>query len=552
MKPMPCLRTLLALLLACTLAACSHAPSGQSAPPRLVVFMAVDGLPQRQVVDYRQQLAPDGLARFLDRGAWFANAHYGYAYTVTAAGHASMLTGTYAYRHGIIGNDWRNLETGELQYCTGDARYHYIGNATGKLDGTSPNNLLVETVGDVLERSNPRSKVIGISGKDRGAILPAGKTGVAYMYMSKSGQFASSTFYMKEHPAWVDAFNAARPADRYFKQAWQPVLDDGAYGQSLPDAQPWFLIKGFKLPMTMGAAQEKPDGAYYGALLRGPFVDEMALQFARAAIKGEALGQDDAPDILTVSLSGHDYVNHAFSAESRLSHDHLLHLDRLLQAFFEDLDALVGKDNYVAVLTADHGFMPAPETSLAAGRNAGRQSASQTLARVNAGLAQKFGAGTWARFFSASALVLDHKLIDERKVDRLAVQEEARALLLKEEGIAAVYTRDELAGNTRAGAPLFDPMRKSWHAQRSGDLQVALAPYWMFTSSSSITTHGSPHPYDTNVPILFYGPRWVKRGMVSERVEVSGVAPTLAGMLQIPPPAASEGKVLPIVAGDAR
>lgn len=545
-------RFLSALLLAGALAACGHAPIGQSAPPKLVVFMAVDGLPQRQVVDYRQQLAPDGLARFLDRGAWFANANYGYAYTVTAAGHASMLTGTYAYRHGIIGNDWRNLETGEVQYCTGDARYHYIGNPTGKLDGTSPNNLLVETVGDVLKRSNPRSKVIGISGKDRGAILPAGKTGTAYMYMSKSGQFASSTFYMKEHPAWVDAFNAARPADRYFKQSWQPVLADAAYAQSLPDEQPWFLIKGARLPMTMGAAQEKPDGAYYGALLRSPFVDEMALQFARAAIKGEALGQDDAPDILTVSLSGHDYVNHAFSAESRLSHDHLLHLDRLFQAFFKDLDAMVGKDNYVAVLTADHGFMPAPETSLAAGRNAGRQSASQTLARVNAALAQKFGAGTWAKFFSASALVLDHKLIDERKVDRLAVQEEARALLLKEEGIAMVYTRDELAGNTRAGAPLFDHMRKSWNAQRSGDLQVALKPYWMFTSSSSTTTHGSPHPYDTNVPILFYGPHWVKPGMVSERVETSGVAPTLASMLKIAPPATSEGKVLPIVAADAR
>ncbi|HEX6017715.1 MAG TPA: alkaline phosphatase family protein [Burkholderiaceae bacterium] len=551
MKPRQRLWSLYALLLACALAACSQTPTGPSAPPRLVVFMVVDGLPQRQVVDYRQQLAPDGLARFLDRGAWFSNAHYGYAYTVTAAGHASMLTGTYAYRHGIIGNDWRNFETGELEYCTGDARYHYIGNPTGKLDGTSPNNLLVETVGDVLKRSNARSKVIGISGKDRGAILPAGKTGLAYMYMSKSGQFASSTFYMKEHPAWVDAFNAAKPADRHFKQAWQPVLEGDAYRQSLADEQPWFLIKGAKLPMTMGAAQEKPDGAYYGALLRSPFVDEMALEFARAAIKGEALGQDDAPDILAVSLSGHDYVNHAFSAESRLSHDHLLHLDRLFQAFFEDLDALVGKDNYVTVLTADHGFMPAPETSLAAGRHAGRQSASQTLTRVNAGLAQKFGAGTWARFFSASALVLDHKLIDERKVDRLAVQEEARALLLKEEGVAVVYTRDELAGNTRAGAPLFDQMRKSWNAQRSGDLQVALEPYWMFTSSSSTTTHGSPHAYDTNVPILFYGPRWVKRGMVSERVEVSGVAPTLAGMLQIPPPATSEGKVLPIVVGDA-
>jgi predicted AlkP superfamily pyrophosphatase or phosphodiesterase len=510
--------------------------------------MVVDGLPQRQVVDYRTQLAPDGLARFLDRGAWFADAHYGYAFTVTAAGHASMLTGTYAYRHGIIGNNWRNLQTGELEYCTGDTRYTYIGNQTDKLDGTSPNNLLVETVGDVLKRMDARSKVLGISGKDRGAILPAGKTGTAYMYMSKSGEFASTTFYMKEHPAWVNAYNNAKPADRYFKQSWKAILEDSAYAKSLPDAQPWFLQKGAKLPMEMGEKQEKPDGAFYGALLRSPFVDEMSLEFARAAIKGEALGQDDAPDILSVSLSGHDYVNHAFSAESRLSHDHLLQIDRLFQAFFKDLDAMVGKDNYVAVLTADHGFMPAPEVSQAAGRNAGRMSGSQSLARINAGLAQKFGEGTWARFYSASALVLDQKLIAERKVDRLAVQEEARTLLLKEDGVAVVYTRDELEGNTKAGAPFFDQMRKSWNRERSGDLQLALKPYWMFTSSTAVATHGSPHPYDTNVPILFYGPQWVKAGMVSERVEVSGIAPTLARILQIPPPSASEGKVLPILA----
>jgi predicted AlkP superfamily pyrophosphatase or phosphodiesterase len=547
MKSAHLLRLLSALLVCAALVSCATPPDGKASRPRLVVFMVVDGLPQRQVVDYRSQLAPDGLARFLDRGAWFADAHYGYSYTVTAAGHASMLTGTYAYRHGIIGNDWRDLKTGEVQYCTGDTRYTYIGNATGKLDGTSPNNLLVETVGDVLKRTDAKSKVIGISGKDRGAILPAGKTGTAYMYMSKSGEFASSTFYMKEHPAWVNAFNAAKPADKYFKQPWKPVLDDsGAYARSLPDEQPWFLIKGAKLPMTMGAAQEKPDAAYYASLLRSPFVDEMSLAFARAAIQGESLGQDDSPDILTVSLSGHDYVNHAYSAESRMSHDHMLQLDRLFQSFFRDLDALVGKDNYIVTLTADHGFMPAPETSLAAGRNAGRQNGSQTLARINAGLAQKFGEGTWARFFSASALVLDHNLIAERKVDRLAVQEEARALLLKEDGIAAVHTRDELESSARSDAPFLAQMRKSWNRDRSGDLQVALKPYWMFASNTAATTHGSPHPYDTNVPILFYGPRWVKAGMRGERVEVSGIAPTLAKILQIPPPSAAEGKVLPI------
>ena len=405
-----------AVLLAGSVVSCGTAPPSTAtaataaARPKLVVFLVVDGLPMRQVVGYRDQLQPDGLARFLDRGAWFSDAHYGHAFTVTAAGHATMLSGAYPHKSGIIGNDWRDPVSGEVTYCTGDALHGYIGHQTGKLDGTSPANLRVETVGDVLRRVNPQSKVIAISGKDRGAILPAGKTGTAYMYMTQSGQFASTTFYMPRHPEWVEAFNAAKPADRYFKTDWKPALADAAYAQSLGDGQPWFGTRPGKLPMTMGAAQDEPDAAYYSNLLRSPFVDEMSLAFARAAISGEGLGQDDAPDILAVSLSSHDYINHAWSAESRLSHDHLLQLDRLFQDFFRHLDSSVGKDNYVLVLTADHGFMPAPEVSRMRGLDAGRVTSSQVLAKLNTELEKRFGEPKLALYFSASSLVLDKKL----------------------------------------------------------------------------------------------------------------------------------------------
>jgi predicted AlkP superfamily pyrophosphatase or phosphodiesterase len=539
---------LAALLASCAGPAGAPSASTASAParPRLVVFLVVDGLPMQQVTAYREQLQPDGFARFLERGTWFANAYYGHAFTVTAAGHATMLSGAYPHATGIIGNDWRDLVTGEPTYCTGDARHTYIGHKTDKLDGTSPQNLRVETVGDVLRRATPQSKVIGISGKDRGAILPAGKTGTAYMYMSASGSFASSTYYMKEHPAWVDAFNAAKPADRYFKAEWKPALADAAYAQSLGDNQPWFGTRPGKLPMTMGASAEQPNRAFYSSLLRSPFVDEMSLAFARAAVAGEQLGRDDAPDILAVSLSGHDYVNHYWSAESRLSHDHVLHLDRMLQAFFGDLDAAVGNGNYVAMLTADHGFMPAPEVSRMRGLDAGRVASGEVLGRVNAELERRFGVARLARFFSASALVLDRGLLAQKNLELAAVAEAARTALLAEPAVAAAYTRGELEAKSRAGAPLFDAMARSWHRQLSGDVQVALKPNWMFTSSTANTTHGSPHPYDTHVPILVYGPPWVKAARVEQRVEVVDIAPTLARLLGVAVPAASEGKPLPL------
>ena len=531
-------------LAAALLGGCATPERSAAGKPRLVVFLVFDGLAQWQVVDYRDQFASDGLARFLDRGAWFADAHYGHGFTVTAAGHAVMLTGAYPRRTGVVGNAWSDRATAQTIYCVGDEAHTYLDNKTEKLAGTSPKNLQVETVGDVLKRTDARAKVISISGKDRGAILPAGKTGTAYMYMSDSGRFVSSTYYMPAHPVWVTAFNAAKPADRYFKNTWSPLLPEAAYTRSLPDDRPWYA-KGGRLPKIIGDGQDKPGPAYYGSLLASPFGDALTLDFARAAIAGEGLGQDEIPDILAISLSSHDYIGHAYSAESRLSHDHVLQIDRLLQAFFADLDRTVGKDNYVAVLTADHGFMPAPEHSISLGRDAGRQNIPQTLERLNAGLAVKFGQGQWVRTWSANGVLLNNTLIAQKQIDRRALEVEARRILLMERGIVEVFSRSDLEGpGLPAGTPYLEQVRKDYYAARSPDLLVVARPYWMFGAAPA--THGSPHAYDRHVPILFYGPRWVSTGRVDAPVEVADIAPTLARMLGIAAPPASEGKVLPL------
>jgi predicted AlkP superfamily pyrophosphatase or phosphodiesterase len=540
------LRGLKTVLIGLLLAGCALQPAAQApSAPKLIVFMVVDGLPQHQVVDYRDQLAPDGLRRFLDRGAWFSEAHYGHAFTVTAAGHAAMLTGAYPHRTGIIGNEWRDPATGELEYCTGDTAHTYIGHRTAKFDGTSPRNLKVETVGDVLKRMSPASKVIAISGKDRGAILPAGKTGTAYMYMSETGQFASSTYYMREHPAWVKDFHATRPADRYFHADWKPLLAEAAYSRSLPDNQKWYA-RGGSLPRKLGEGMDQPGPLFYATLLASPYGDALTLDFARAAIRGEQLGADDAPDILAVSLSTHDYVNHAYGAESRLSHDHLLQLDRLLQAFFRDLDATVGKDSYVLVLTADHGFMPVPEYSRTQGHDSGRLNGSQALARMNQGLAGQFGAGSWVKYISGRSFILDRKLAAERAVDLATLTEATRRLALAEPGILVAYTHAELESGSRKGQPYFEAMQKAWNRELSGDVDFALKPYWLIGTGTTGTTHGSPHRYDTHVPILFYGPAWIRPGRVDARVEEVDIAPTLSRMLGIPAPSAAEGKPLPL------
>ncbi|WP_077034265.1 alkaline phosphatase family protein [Pelomonas sp. KK5] len=540
-----------ALLLAAALSACTTtppAPTVAAAPPKLFVFIAIDGLPMRQVLAYRDQLQPDGFRRFLDQGAWFANMHYGHGFTVTAAGHSIMLTGAYPQRSGIIGNEWRDPVTGAEVYNTQDEAYRYIGIAkTPALAGTSPRMMLAETVGDVLREGQPAAKVIGISGKDRGAILPAGHLGTAYMYMSENGSFSSSTYYMSAHPAWVDAFNGAHPADAFFHKSWAPLLPETAYARSVPDGQPWQSAdgNGNRLPAELGAGQDKPGPKFYASILPSPYGDQLTLDFARAAVAGEQLGADAVPDILTVSLSSHDYVNHAFGPESRLSHDHVLQLDASLQAFFRDLDAKVGRGNYVLMLTADHGFADTPEWAKTQGRDAGRLASATLVATLNEGLQKQFGPGKWATAFSASGVLFDEKLIAAKGLKPDEVYEAAKPLLLKIDGVAAVFTEAQLRG-TDTATPYLEQMRKSWYPGRAAPVQVVIKRNWLWGSRPVGSSHGTPYDYDTHVPLLAWGPAWVGRGEVDQPVDMSDVAPTVAKILGVRAPAQAQGKPLPL------
>src|SRR5260221_3194769 len=324
-------RAALILLFACLVQAAVAAGTS----PKLVVVIVVDGLPQDQVLKYRDQYGAGGFNLLLQGGAWFANAHHAHAVTLTAPGHAAVLSGAYPYQSGIIANEWIDPKTLAETYCTGDPAHTYIGEETKKLDGTSPANLRVSTLGDELRYSNGgQSKLLAVSGKDRGAILLARNTGTAYMYMTKSGRFASSTYYMKEHPRWWETFYSGRPQDRWLGKSWTLALPESAYARSIADGQAWFPNyrgMGNHLPLVLPGADGK-SAFYYGSLMGTPYGDLATLDFARAAIEGENLCRNPAgaTDLLGISLSTHDSVNHSFGAASRGSQGHALHIDRAL------------------------------------------------------------------------------------------------------------------------------------------------------------------------------------------------------------------------------
>ncbi|MES2899214.1 MAG: alkaline phosphatase family protein [Pseudomonadota bacterium] len=541
---------LLAVITAAGLATAQAQAASAATPaakPKLVVVLVVDGLPYEQVVRYRHQFGQGGFRRLLEQGASFNDAHQAHGMTLTAVGHAAILTGAYPNRHGIIGNNWIDAKTGKQVYCTDDINHTYIGEKTDKDDGTSPARLRVPTLGDELRyASGNRAKVLTVSGKDRGAILLAGKTGTAYMYMEESGNFASSSYYMKSHPGWVSSFAAGKPQDRYYGKSWTPMLDEAAYvGDSpeIPNPKP-DTVSNF--PIKYDSKDGKPDAGYYRRLKLGPYVDELTLDFARAAVVGENLGKNPAgvPDLLGISLSSHDYVNHSFGPESKMSHDHLQQVDRMLAGFFGFLDKRIGMDNVLVVLTADHGFANVPEYTQARGIDAARLEGGKLGEGLAAHLAQKFAVEGLMRKASMPTVFFDYELAERRNIKRADLEDAAARYVLAQPGVDEVFTRTQLeAGNTGA-TRVGQLMQRAWHRQLSGDLLVVIKPNWIFSYGSGGTSHGTPHAYDTNVPLILMGQRWIAPGSYGEYAETVDIAPTLSHLLELRKPSASVGRVL--------
>ena len=529
--------------------------AGGIVPPKLVVVVVIDGLPQEQLLKSYDLLAPNGFRRLMDKGAWFSDAHQAHAITVTAVGHATILSGAYPYQTGIIGNDWRSRD-GKFIYNTADAAHKYLdGTPTTEDDGVSPKNLQVSMLGDELRyATNNAGRIFSVSGKDRGAILMAGKTGTAYMLSKKTGRFTSTSYYMNKHPAWWETYYEKKPQDQWFHKRWNLLLEDPkAYQRVLADGQPWAAVYNnmtSKMGYMYGLGEITPGPIYYSMLIAGPYGDEATAEFSASLMKGESIGKNPsgATDILTVSFSSHDYINHNFGPESIQSMDHLLRLDRTLAKFFATIDAQVGRDNVLTLLTADHGFMNTPEYSTARGFDAGRVDPKALRGTVNALAEKKFGIANLAPQHMTGGWTLDYAAMDAKGVNREEVENFMARAVLEQPGMAFAFTRSQLERGTLPATRVATLVQRAWHRQFAIDLVVVQKPFYYFQSPSNspqaVCSHGSPYSYDTNVPLMVEGSKWIKAGRYGQYAETVDIAPTLAQILNVRVPSASEGKVL--------
>ena len=342
----------------------SHSVNGQE-PPRLVLQITVDQLRGDLPTRYYDRLGEGGFRYLLDSGVVFRNAHHAHANTETIVGHATLATGAHPSGHGMIGNLWFDRETGYTTYNVEDARYPLLTvgadvdadteidptQRAARSDGRSPSAILVSTFSDELRsHSNGRSRAVGVSVKDRGAISMAGHAGTAYWFSKATGEFVTSRYYLDEYPDWVIEFNSRKPAQRFANTAWALLHDQDSYLFGDSDDRAWETdVAGFgrTFPHSFGDGSSR----YFTTWLTlSPAGDELVLDFAKQALVNESLGADSDTDYLSVSFSSTDYVGHVFGPSSLEGEDNILRLDRTLAELFEFVDEHVGLDNTLIVL----------------------------------------------------------------------------------------------------------------------------------------------------------------------------------------------------------
>lgn len=540
----------------------SFVRAAETPSPKLAVVISIDQFRGDYFTRFGPYFSEGGFKRLLAGGANFENCHHRHSVTLTAPGHASILTGAFAAQHGVTSNEWLDRATWEMINSVEDGASPLVGITPAELGpvavanpaktGRSPKNLQAETVGDRLKaKFGDKSKIFAASNKDRSAILLGGRQADA-AYWDENGKIVTSTYYRKELPAWVAAFNAEQRVHKSFGKTWERLLDPALYDKVQgPDnepgeSEPSGLSRTFPKTVNGGKAAITP--AFFSAFDNSPYATEFLGEFVQRAIKEEKLGRHEATDLLCVSFSQVDAVGHSFGPDSHEMMDSVLRIDRVVAALLDCIDREVGLQNCVIVMSADHGVVPLPEVTVVRhpGKAAGRVNAGDLDALVRKALDAKFGAlakgQTWfTRDNAGYHLRLD--TLKAKNADAAEAAQIAKAALSAHPAVAEVYTRDELLATDMAGDSTRALMRRSYRAASDRDVVFALKPYYL-TKSGSGSGHGAPYPYDQHVPQLYYGvgvPKGVAR---KEPVGVDDIAPTFAALLGLDAPKSAQGKKL--------
>ena len=531
--------------------------------PKLILQITVDQLRGDMPTAYQDKMGKGGFRYLLNEGVVYKDAHHNHANTETIVGHATLATGALPSVHGMIGNVWFDDKLQRLVYNVEDANYPLLSadagvnqkteidptQRTAKSSGRSPNNIQVSTFSDELKiASNGKAKVFGVSVKDRGAISMAGHMGKAFWFSKKSGEFVTSEYYYDKYPEWVSNWNDAKPTKKYHQKTWQLSQPQGKYVFAEQDDQAWetkFPGFGRTFPHQYGDMSN----AYFNTFLTlSPAGDELTLDFAKAVVTNEQLGQDEVTDYLSVSFSSTDYVSHIFGPSSLEAEDNMLRLDRTLAKLFTFIDKKVGLENTLIVLAADHGAAEVPAYLSSLGMKTDVVAPKEwDKAPSMKALKKQFGFDTaLIKSYFHPYIYLDRDLIATRKLSLEQVQKAVAMEVSKFDGVALAVTSSDIESGNTPQDYLHTLVVNNHSQNRSGDVYVVLEAHRFVADMEGLTvaaTHGSPWGYDTYVPLIFAGFN-IDDDTIYDRVSTTDIAVTLSAVLGIKAPSGAQGKIL--------
>ena len=500
----------------------------QPRPPKLLVILVVDQMRADYIERYEHQWTK-GLRRLLDDGASFPLAAYPYRSTVTCAGHATIATGAFPYRHGMIQNSWWERASASRITCTTDDRATPIAYGGVAGERHSPAPLLLPTIADTLRLESPeRPRIVSLSVKPRSAITMAGQAGDAVVWFDAAGVWATSSAYTDGAVPEVQRYVEAHPVKAQVDEVWTRLLPEGDYRYS--DRQngerpPINWDDTFPHPLSGNAgAAAQADGTDTSGWRASPYSDAYLADMAMALIDDYDMGRADRTDYLAIGFSALDLVGHQFGPRSHEVQDVLARLDVTIGRLLDRLDTEVGPDGYVVALSADHGVSPIPEDAAALGLHAGRMQDQEILRQAETLLAKILGPGPHIDDLQSGDVYFSPGVFDQLRA-RPADLDSMVAFFAAAPGIGRVYTSTELASRDHDNDPMARAASLSFVPDRSGDVVLIPRPFWL--SGTLAASHGTPYDYDTRVPVVLYGPG-ISPGRHLERVTPADIAPTLA------------------------
>ncbi len=516
-------------------------PTPPAAGGKLVVLVVFDQMRGDYLTRWAAAFGKGGFERLKAGGTWYADCHIPYACTSTGPGHASIVTGVPPGVHGIVENDWYEPGKGAI-YCAQPEREWprvppipaTAPPARGSALGFSPDRLLAPTVGDAVKAAGGR--VFALSIKDRTVAMMGGKRpDGAYCFDARDGVFHTGGYYADRVHPWVAAFNADRVVDREKGKPWDRLRADVELYARLsgPDDAPGEgrgYDQGRIFPHPLGGER------YYSAFECSPAGNDAMWELAERAIAAENLGRAGASDLLCVSFSSNDLIGHQWGPDSQEVLDVTLRSDALVGRMVDFLDARLGRDGYTLVVTSDHGVSPIPEQAAARHPGATRVMAADALTGLSAAVDEVFGKpgdgqGAWVGVVEWPWLYLNENLLAARKVPADKVAEYVAQWVGNRGWAEAAFTRKQIEANDfKPGrtAELGAMVRLAYHPQRSGDVIAIPKAYSQVTAYPTGTGHGTPHAYDTHVPLLVFGGGVEAKGRRDGRVSSLAAAAILA------------------------